>query len=363
MPLETYRRGNSYWVRGRVEFNGAAITEYYRCSTGATSEAGARAWCKAEEDRQVRRHLLGEEAVLMFSDAAMLYPAKPKEAGFLIPIVEKIGHLPVQKITAKSVRNLGPTLYPNSATDTWWRQVVTPVRAVINNAHDLGHCAPIRITGYTENERIAQDQARKKQSRVERKPFTMEWVEAFCAHADIYNAALVRFMFETAARIDQAVSLTRDDLDLKKQRVWLKAAKGHAAQWVDISHEMMIELANLPEKQPMNRKTGERLEPTVFGYQTKGGYRKRWVTICRNAGIERLTAHSARHGFYTHLRVRQGVDPITAAKAGRWKNPALPDRVYGHAEENQADIRARFRTNPVQRDTSEAPNAMKKWGK
>jgi len=362
MPLETYRRGNSYWVRGRVEFNGAAITEYYRQSTGATSEAGARDWCRAEEDRQVRRHLLGEEAVLMFSDAALIYPAKPKEAGFLIPVVQAIGHLPVAQITGKMVRLLGPQLYPKAATDTWWRQIVTPVRAVINNAHDLGHCAPIRITGYSEIERIAQDQARGKQSRIKRQPFSKEWVEAFCDHADIYNAALVRFMFETAARIDQAVSLMPEDLDLRNKRVWLKAAKGHPAQWVDISHEMMIELANLPAKQPMNRKTGERLEPTVFGYATKGGYRKRWKTICRNAGIEMLTAHSARHGFYTELRVRQNVDPITAAKAGRWKDPALPDRVYGHAEENQADIRARFRTSTVQDATREDPNAMKQKG-
>ena len=362
MPLETYRRGNSYWVRGRVEFNGAAITDYYRRSCGTASEAGARDWCRAEEDRQIRRHVLGEKAVLMFVDAVAMYPAKPKESGFLIPLVQEIGRLPVSDITGKMVRLLGPKLYPKAATDTWWRQVVTPVRAVINNAHDLGHCPPIRITGYPEIERIAQDKTREKQSRIKRKPFSKEWVEAFCTHADIYNAALVRFMFETAARIDQAVSLTRDDLDLAKKRIWLKAAKGHPAQWVDISHEMMIELANLPAKQPMNRKTNERLEFTVFGYATNGGYRKRWATICRNAGIELLTAHSARHGFYTELRVRQGVDPITAANAGRWSNPALPDRVYGHAEENQADIRARFRTSPVQRDTREAPKAMKQKG-
>ncbi len=298
----------------------------------------------------------------MFSDAALIYPAKPKEAGFLIPVVQAIGHLPVAQITGKMVRLLGPQLYPKAATDTWWRQIVTPVRAVINNAHELGRCAPIRIKGYTANERIAQDQGRNKQSRIERKPFSKEWVEAFCDHADIYNAALARFMFETAARIDQAVSLIPDDLELPKMRVWLKAAKGHPAQWVDISHEMMIELANLPAKQPVNRKTGRRLEPTVFGYATRGGYVKRWASICKSAGIESLTAHSARHGFYTELRVRQGVDPITAAKAGRWKNPALPDRVYGHAEENQADIRARFRTSPVQDATKESPKAMKQKG-
>jgi len=42
---------------------------------------------------------------------------------------------------------------------------------------------------------------------VERKPADKEWIDAFCRAADPYNAALVRFMFETAVRIDQAVSL------------------------------------------------------------------------------------------------------------------------------------------------------------
>ena len=362
MPLETYRRGNSYWVRGRVEHNGAAITDYYRRSTGTPSEAGARDWCRAEEDRQVRRHLLGEEAVLMFSDAVIKYPVKPKEARLLIPLVEAIGSLPVSKITGPMVRNLGPKLYPDAATDTWTRQVVTPVKSVINHAHDLGLCPPIRIKSYTEGERIAQDQARGKQSRVERQPITREWVEAFCAHADPYNAAMVRFMFETAARIDQATSLTPDDLDLLGQCVWIKAQKGHPAQWIKISHGMMIDLANLPPKQPRNFQTGEWLAHKVFGYAGPGNYRKRWKTICRNAEIEMLTAHCCRHGFYTELRVNQRVDPITAAKAGRWKNHALPDRVYAHAEENQADIRERMRTKPVQGEIQKSPKAVNRKG-
>ena len=129
MQLETYLRGKTYWARGRVEYNGTPITGYYRCSTGVSSEGEARRWCDAEEARQIRRYLLGEEAeVLMFSDAVLKYPAKPKEAGFLIPLVEAIGHLPVSKITGKMVRNLGQELYPDAATDTWLRQVVSVIK-------------------------------------------------------------------------------------------------------------------------------------------------------------------------------------------------------------------------------------------
>lgn len=89
-------------------------------------------------------------------------------------------------------------------------------------------------------------------------------------------------------------------------------------------------------------------------------YRKAWATICKKAGIQLLSAHSGRHGFYTELRVRQGVDPITAAKAGRWKNHALPDARYAHVETDQAEIRARFRTNPVQAESDKSLNPMKK---
>lgn len=348
MPLEIYLRGAFYHVRGRIEFDGVPITGYYRQSTGSSSEDGARRWCVEETERQRRRHLLGEESALTFSDAVMLYPAKPADATYLMRIVVEIGHLPISQITGRMLKDLAPKLYPKCSTDTWWRQVVSPARQVINHAHDLGKCAPIRIKTFTEFERIAQDKERGKQGRQKRKPFSREWVDAFCSHADPYNAALVRFIFETAARIDQAISLRPSDLDLMKSRVRIKAQKGHAEQWITISSDMVVELANLPPKRPRIGKTGKSHTPRVFGYATKAGYRKAWATICKAAGIDYLTAHSGRHGFYTELTVRQGVDRVTAAKAGRWSNAALPDAIYAHAETEEAEVREMFRTKPVQ---------------
>jgi integrase len=363
MPLEIYRRGTVFYVRGRIEYDGIPITDYYRQSTGASTEDGARKWCIEEEQRQRRRHLLGEEAALTFADAVMLYPAKPRDAGFLIKIVAEIGHLPVAQITGRMLKDLAPKLYPMTSTDTWWRQVIAPARQVINHAHELGRCAPIRVKAYTEFERIDQDKKRGRQSRQKRKPFTREWVEAFCSNADRYNAALVRFIFETAARIDQAASLKPTDLDLANDRVKLKAQKGHPEQWVTISPQMSEELRNLPPKSPRTGRSGEKHGLRVFGYATKAGYRKAWATICRKAGIEQLRAHSGRHGFYTELTVRQGWDRVSAAKAGRWKNAALPDAIYAHAEANEADIRAAFRTNLVQAEIVDIAKARKTNGK
>lgn len=218
----------------------------------------------------------------------------------------------------------------------------------------------IRVKSYDNFERIAQDKRRNEPSRVERKPADKEWIVAFCRAADPYNAALVRFMFETAARIDQAISIEPDDLRPAENKVRVKAQKGHPESWITVTPQMMDELLALPAKRPKNRKTGKLMKPRVFGYGSSTGYNTRWKTICKRAGIPYISAHPAgRHGFFTELVVRQGVDPVTAAKAGRWSDPNLPMRIYAHAETDEADVRARFRTNHVQEDPVQTPKPQK----
>lgn len=368
MPLEAYRRGKRFWVRGRVEDNGTPITEYYRESTGTSDEASAQDWIARETERQRRRHFNGEEAErLTFAMAVLEYKAKAVDAGYLHIILSErpdLGDMPLDKVTGKLIKNIGLEIYPHSATDTVWRQVVTPIRSVINNMHELGKGPHLRVKAFSEKERIDRDVQRGKQSRQKRRASDKEWIEAFCEHADIYNAALVRFMFETGSRIDQAISLEPRHLDLRNRKVWLKAQKGHAAQWIEISHAMMIELANLPPKRPRNRKTGETHPPRVFGYASRAGYRKRWSSICNAAGIDYLRAHEAgRHGFGTELMVRQKLDPVTVAKFGRWKSPQLVLSTYGHAEEAEGNIRERFRTKLVHDETASPVIELKKKGK
>lgn len=143
----------------------------------------------------------------------------------------------------------------------------------------------------------------------------------------------------------------------------MKAQKGHPESWIIVSSEMMDELLALPPKRPKNLKTGKLMRARIFGYGSSTGYNKRWKRICKLAGIPYLSAHAAgRHGFFTELVVRQGVDPVTAAKAGRWANPNLPMRIYAHAETDEADVRARFRTKQVQSSTCKSTNPKKEKG-
>lgn len=183
-----------------------------------------------------------------------MYEASPKTAKRLIPIVQEIGDLPLASITGALLKSLGPKLKPMAGTDTWWREIVTPARAVINNAHELARTPLIRVKAYDTLRRAAQDKFRGKQSRIERMPSDKDWIKSFCQAADPYNASLVRFMFETAARVDQATSLTPTDLRPATNPVWIKAQKAHPGEWITVSPQMMDELFSLKPKRPKNWK-------------------------------------------------------------------------------------------------------------
>lgn len=349
MPLEAYPRGGAWWARGKVEYNGRAITDYIRESTGASRESGATDWINERTEREIRRYLIGEERSLTFADAVMLYPANPSMALHLKPIVLEIGDTLVADISPRAVRDLGKTLYPDNCTDSWRRWVVTPIRAVINHAHDLGKCGPIKVKGYDADERIAQDKARGKQSRIERKPGSWEWLLKFREHAGRYPSALAFFMFATGARIGQAVAMHPErHLDLQTARVCIPSAKGLEDRWIDIPMELVVELANLPPRTPRGwKRTKTNLR--VFGFASKDGPRKAWMTACARSGIDYLPPHSAgRHGFGQEHNVRQGTDEKAAGAFGGWRDTGLMKRTYTHPEDVSEKIHAGFRTGLVQ---------------
>lgn len=356
MPLKPYLRGETWWTKGRVEYNGRPISEYVRSSTGASTEQGARDWIECETDRQIRRHIVGDEDIpVSFADAVTLYDPTPEMAKALIPILSAIGNLPVRDVTPKMVRDLGPALYPDNATDTWRRWVISPTRAVINNAHDQlgGRCPPIKIAGYSREQRVAQDRARGKRSRIERVPGSWDWLLQFREHASPKLAALALTMFATGARVGQATAMHPGrHLDLQNARIAIPAAKGHDDRWLDIPMELVVELANLKTMWPMNwERTPDNMR--VFGYAGKNGPRKAWHHACDLAGIAHIMPHAAgRHGFGQEMNVRQPIDEKAAGAFGGWADTRLMRETYTHAEDHAAKVHASFRTGLVQAETA-----------
>lgn len=353
MPLEIYTRGRTWWVKGSVDGLGG----YIRRSLGTSDKAIAEIKVDAIEREARERAILGDRAPkpsekLTFAAAVKLYDPQIADAKYLMKVVPHLGDKKLIDITATEIRELGRKIYPNNSTDTWQRQVITPVRAVIMHAHGLGKGPAISIKGYTKKERQEQDRRRGRQGRREKTPGSWPWILAFRAEANPYQSALALFMFTTGARITQSVLIEPRDLDLPNGRVWLPAAKGHPAQWISIIPETVADLANLS---PRNGR--------VFGYQARWSVYNAWKSACRRAGIEYIPPHDAgRHGFGTELIVRQGLDPVTVTEAGRWSDPTLLLKTYAHGEDSNAKIQAAFRTGFVQSASGHQLKDLKKKG-
>jgi integrase len=359
--LKPYLRGSTWWAKGRVEYNGRPITGYFRESTGASDEAGARDWISEREEQERRRHLIGEEErPLTFLDAVLLYNATPLMARYLKPILREIGNIRCDRITSGMIRDLGPKLYPNNCTDSWRRWVVTPARAVINKANDLGKCPPIRIKGYSEQERIAQDKKRKRASRLERRPGDWDWLLRFRQKAPQRHGALALFMFATGARVGQAVQMTPKHLaKLNEGKVIIPGAKGHADREITIPPELVAELGNLKAKCPRGWERKE-ANKRVFGFASSCGPLKAWQRACKLAKIPYLSPHAAgRHGFGQEHVIRQGIDSKAVGKFGGWSDTILLNRTYTHAEGFEDKILAGFRTGLVQAENETGIKLLK----
>lgn len=343
--LEKYPRGNVWWVRGRRPDN----DEYIRESLGTSDPEIADAKIREIYAAARKRRILGPDAPkpedeLTFAACVLRYDAPDRQAQYLKPIVKKIGRELVAKITPQSVRQLAKRMYPDASTDTWQRQVITPIRSVINNAHELGLCPPIRIKAFDKAERVKQDVARGKQSRVPKVPGSWPWVLAFCDAARELGkpryAALAYFMFRHGYRLTQSIEMTRkDDMDLSAGIVRVHASKGHPAHWVQLDPEEVVMIANLPTAY---RGEARKRVFTIAGGRSGAFYRD-WAAICVHAGIEGLKPHAAgRHGYGTEMVVRQKVDPVSASE-NLWSDPSVMLRTYSHSDDAQAKVRDAFR--------------------
>lgn len=212
-------------------------------------------------------------------------------------------------ITPKDVRDLAPKLYPDASTDTWTRQVITPVRAVINNFRDTDSGDRFHVKGYTKQDRVKQDRRRGKRSRVKREPGSWEWLLKFREHAGQRHAALALTMFVTGARISQTIAMhPKLHCKLDEGKICIPGAKGHDDRWVDIPDELVKDLRALPVLYPRG---AERKDANLrlFGFADRSSPRKGWEKAYEKAGIPYIPFHSAgRHGFGQEMNVRQPID-------------------------------------------------------
>jgi integrase len=301
MPLKIYKRGEVYHYRGTV------AGQRLRGSTGTASREIAQQIAAREETRAWKRDLYGPEAVLTFADAAVLYRNAGKPTRFLERIEDYFRDTLVKDMKSGTIRQAAIDLYPNASAATRNRQVIAPTQAIINNAAESELCPIIRVKRFKEEKKIKD-------------PFTVEWVDAFCAHAKPHLAALAIFMFVTGARISEALRVQWDDIDFKAGTVTIRKTKISEGRQCNLPVRLVVALANI------KRRAGR----PVFIYRKRSDCYRVWDSVVKRAGIKRMTFHSGRHGFAT-TALRNGIDPKTAAWLGGWKNIRVFMETYAHA--------------------------------
>jgi len=314
------------WIGGVAHAHGTVAGRRIRQSLRTRDPEIAEHLRAKAEARLLKASLYGEEYEIAFAEAALKYLSEGGEGRFLKPILTAFG--PARRVcTIKPghVRSLARQLYPDAGPATWNRQVITPVRAVINHAADSGLCAPIRIRRFPEPRKTV-------------KAGDSTWVEAYCAaEPDPRLRAARRFMYQTGARISDCVAVEPRHLDLDNRRITLPRTKNGEPGVFLLSTALAAEIAALP---PRRCRDGSL---RVFGFQSRDGLHKAFRRTCERAGIEYLTSHEAgRHAFATEMIVRRGVDVASAAELGRWKSRRLLMERYAHPEDLPGLVEAAF---------------------
>jgi integrase len=304
MPLKVYRRkGSTIW-----SYRGTLAGNRFRGTTGASDKETAQRIASAIEDKFWKRGLDGKEKALTWPKGVALYIGSGKSSRFMIRLSAYWRDAKIADINAGSIRQMAIDLYPTAKNSTRNRQAIVPTLAVINHCAELNLCQPMRMKRFKVETKI-------------KKPVTLEWINAFKAHADRVDiATLALFLFATGARISEALSIRWIDVDFKKRTVLIHQSKIGDERVAHLPPELFVALANLPKDR----------EPFALAYTTA---RDAWERTTKAAGIEPLTFHSCRHGFATSLHDK-GVGVKTIAKAGGWKSAQHLFNTYLHADED-----------------------------
>jgi integrase len=297
-------------LRNRIYYaTGTIAGQRIRQSLETSDKARAEELCAIHEARLWKRHSYGEAAVRTFEEAAMSYMEAGGERRFLKPLLVHFRGRSIAAIGSGDIRTAAAALYPTASPATWNRQVITPARAVLNHAHDLDWRPPLRVRQF-------------KTVKPPRIAIGEDWVTAFETTAGIRHkphlAALARFMFDTGARISEALRLTWADIDFNARTAVLQKTKNGEPRNVVLTDRLFIAIANLPRHDP------------VFLYANRHSIYGVWQATCRAANIPYVPPHQAgRHSFATMIN-RLGVDAASAMEAGGWKDARLYLKTYVH---------------------------------
>lgn len=259
-----------------------------------------------------------------FSEAAESYIQHGGEARYLPRLIEEVGHRPVAAMTPLEVRTTAVALYPDASPATRNRQAITPARAVLYHAHELGWRTPARIRLFP---------APKTRQTI---PAGRRWLETFVDRCDQdalpHLAACVLFMNLTGARVSEAVNLMGDQVDLRQRTALLLRTKTDLNSLRYLPDQLVERLRDLDPR------PGER----VFRYTSRFSINERIGAVCDRAGLAYKSSHTVgRHAFATNA-LNAGVSVRVAMDAGGWKSSSIFLETYAHTINAGRTVMDRF---------------------
>lgn len=274
------------YIRGTVR--GQSLFE----SAGTDSPELAEAYRAKREAELYARSVYGARAVVDFATAAASYltaeARKPGTKALIRRLAVHFGTRPLAKIGQEELdRAYAALLRPDASPATRLRNVLTPLRAILEHAARRGWC-----------DRPAFEVPRQPRPRV---AFLLPaqatgLVEAAAPHL----RPLVVFLIGTAARMSEALELDWRDVDLEAGRVTFRRTKTDRERHVDLAPAARAALAALPQREgrvfrparPRRRLKGETGPQWRVGEayhdtgRTGGGQIKTgWAAACRRAGL------------------------------------------------------------------------------
>ncbi|WP_188080025.1 tyrosine-type recombinase/integrase [Neorhizobium sp. P12A] len=208
-------------------------------------------------------------------------------------------------IVSAEVRQMGIEVFPGCKAATINRQALTPARAILNHAHELGWCSAIRVRSF------------KTEKPIKLPAVNGEWMSKFISQADadgLYHlSAIVFFMQDCAARVSEACNVLGEHVDIRNKTIRLAKTKTETNATAYLTDECAYRIAHLPMKE------GER----VFRYSSRWSVNDRIAAVCRRAQIEYRPSHTLGRRTYATRAIKLGVPIKVAMDGGRWKTPAV----------------------------------------
>lgn len=298
MPLKLCKRPGraTFYVRGTVR--GQSVFE----STGTDRRNHAEAYRAKREAELYNRSIYGARAVVTFATAVESYlkgePRHPGQVKLVAKLLEHLGSKRLGEITQSDLDHAYEVLLrPGASPATRLRNVLTPLRAILEHAARRGWCG-----------RPAFEVPRQPRPRVAY--LTPAQASALIEAAAPHLRPLIVFLIGTAARMSEALELDWADIDLAAARVTFQRTKPGKQRRLDLVPSVRAALATLPHREgrvfrpvyPRRKRRDEAGPQWVIGEafhdsnRTGGGQIKTaWAGACRRANIQGIRPHDLRH--------------------------------------------------------------------